>query len=94
VPQTRERITVDFDGESIITDEEICLLDSQVHGFSLSAKMRCFFELNRITEFQYNTTAFESLALPDDQKAMLTSVVKSHPGDLQFDDIVQGKGKG
>ena len=85
---------VDLNGEPIVNDEDWCLFDSQVPGFSLSAKRWGFFELDRITEFEYNTRAFESLALPDDQKAMLFSLVKVHSEELQFDDLVKGKGKG
>jgi hypothetical protein len=87
-------LKVDLSGEPIITDEEWCLFDSRVPGFSLSAKRWCFFELDRMTEFEYNTRAFESLALPDDQKAMLSSLVRVHTEELQFDDLVKGKGKG
>ncbi|KAH8728463.1 P-loop containing nucleoside triphosphate hydrolase protein [Phaeosphaeriaceae sp. PMI808] len=85
---------VDLDGQPITTDEEWCLFDSEVPGFSLSAKRWCFFELDRMTEFEYNTRAFESLALPDDQKIMLSSLVRAHSEELQFDDFVKGKGKG
>lgn len=47
-----------------------------------------------MTEFEYNTRAFESLALPDEQKTMLSSLVRAHTAELQFDDLVKGKGKG
>lgn len=87
-------LKVDLSGEPIITDEEWCLFDSRVPGFSLSAKRWCFFELDRMTEFEYSTRAFESLALPDDQKAVLSSLIRAHSEELQFDDLVKGKGKG
>jgi len=87
-------LKVDLSGEPIITNEEWCLFDSQVPGFSLSAKRWCFFELDRMTKFEYNTRAFKSLALPDDQKAMFSSLVEAHSEELQFDDLVKGKGKG
>ncbi|KAH7125101.1 P-loop containing nucleoside triphosphate hydrolase protein [Dendryphion nanum] len=89
-----EHLKIYIDGEPIITDEEWCLFDSQVPGFSLSAKTWCFFELDRITEFEYNMRAFASLALPSDQKSLLSSLIRAHFEELQFDDLVKGKGKG
>lgn len=89
-----KKLKVSINGEPIITDEEWCLFDSRVLGFSLSAKRWCFFELDRVTEFKYNLKAFRSLALPDEQKAMLSSLAKAHSEDLHFDDLVEGKGKG
>jgi hypothetical protein len=89
-----EALKVDLNGEPVIADDEWCLFNSQMPGFSLSAKRWCFFELDRTTEFEYNTRAFESLVLAEDQKAMLLSLVKAHSEELQFDDLVKGKGKG
>lgn len=89
-----EALKVDLSGEPIIVDEDWCLFDSQIPGYSLSAKRWCFFELDRTTEFEYNTRAFESLALAEEQKVMLSSLVKAHSEELQFDDLVKGKGKG
>ena len=89
-----DSLKVDFNGEPIITDEEWCMFDSQVPGYSLSAKKWGFFELDYMIEFEYNVRAFESLALPDDHKAMLLSLVKAHSEEFQFDDIMKGKGRG
>jgi DNA polymerase III delta prime subunit len=47
-----------------------------------------------MTDFEYNTRAFRSLALPEEQRGMLESLVRAHPEDLQFDDLVKGKGRG
>jgi hypothetical protein len=99
-PTYQEHITpasfvkVGMSGDPLISDEEWCLFDSQVPGFSLSAKRWCFFEIDRMTEFEYNTRAFELLALPLEQKAMLSSLVRAHTTEPQFDDLVKGKGKG
>jgi hypothetical protein len=99
-PTHQEHITpanfvkVDIGGEPLISDEEWCLFDSQVPGFSLSAKRWCFFEIDRMAEFEYNTRAFELLALPLEQKTMLSSLVRAHTTELQFDDLVKGKGRG
>jgi hypothetical protein len=87
-------IKLDVDDEPIISDEEWCLFDSLVPGFSLSAKRWCFFQIDRMIEFEYNTRAFESLSLPLKQKTMLSLLVRSHTMELQFDDLVKGKGRG
>jgi hypothetical protein len=84
----------ELEGEPIIAEDEWCLFSSTIPGFSLSAKRWCFFELDRMTEFEYDPRAFMSLVLAEEQKAMLFSLVKAHSEELQFDDLVKGKGKG
>jgi SpoVK/Ycf46/Vps4 family AAA+-type ATPase len=87
-------IPVDDNQMPIINDEDWCMFESEIPGYSLSAKRWCFFEVDRIEEFEYDTQAYDSLALEESQKAMLISLVKAHSDGLDFDDIVKGKGKG
>jgi hypothetical protein len=66
-----------------------------VPGFSLVNKRWCFFLIDSIEEFEYNTFAFESLLLAPSQKMMIHSLIKIHKDErLHFDDIIKGKGKG
>lgn len=78
----------------MIEDDEWCMFDSQIEGYSLSAKRWYHFELDRIQEFEYNRQAYESLELDAMHKSMLVSLVKAHLDGLDFDDLVRGKGKG
>jgi len=78
-----------------LSGDELLICDNVIPGFSLSAKRWCFFELDYIQEFEYNTRAFESLVLAEEQKSMTHSLVKIHADERpQFDDHIQGKGKG
>ncbi|KAF2817426.1 P-loop containing nucleoside triphosphate hydrolase protein [Mytilinidion resinicola] len=46
-------------------------------------------------EIDYDTRAFKSLVLAEGQKRMILSLVKVHSqNELQFDDLIKGKGKG
>jgi hypothetical protein len=78
-----------------LSKEELLICGHTIPGFSLANKRWCFFELDRIEQFEYNSRAFESLLLAADQKTMIHSLVKVHSDKgLQFDDLIKGKGKG
>jgi SpoVK/Ycf46/Vps4 family AAA+-type ATPase len=78
-----------------LSDDEFLICDNIIPGFSLSAKRWCFFQLDRIQEFKYNTDAFKSLVLAKEQKSMIHSLVRIHADErLQIDDLIEGKGKG
>lgn len=84
------------DGEvPAFSNNELIICDNVIPGFSLSTKRWCFFELDYIQEFKYNTEAFKSLVLAEEQKSMIHSLVRIHADErLQFDDLIEGKGKG
>jgi hypothetical protein len=81
-------------GMPMLAEDEWCIFESRIPGFSLSAKRWCLFEVDRISEFKYNRRAYESLALDSSQKSMLISLVMVHAEGIDFDDLVKGKGKG
>ncbi|CZR60683.1 uncharacterized protein PAC_10579 [Phialocephala subalpina] len=78
-----------------LSDEELLICGHTITGFSLSNKRWCFFLIDVIEEFEYNTCAFGSLLLAPAQKKMIHSLIKIHKDErLQFDDLIKGKGKG
>jgi signal recognition particle GTPase len=55
----------------------------------------CYFHVDQTREVDFNSRAFESLLLPQDQKDMIYSLVNIHSDQrVAFDDVIKGKGKG
>jgi hypothetical protein len=61
------------------------------------------FNVELVTDIQWQTDAFSNLVLPDAQKSLIKALVESHsePGEEEsaangggFDDFIMGKGKG
>ena len=52
------------------------------------------FNVEKISDIQWNDEAFANLVLPAGRKQLLQSLVEAHNQDLGFDDFVQGKGQG
>jgi signal recognition particle GTPase len=64
-------------------------------GFSLARKSWAVFDIDHCQPVRYNQNAFNKLVLPKAQKDMIRSLVTAQTnGDLGFDDIIEGKGKG
>ena len=52
------------------------------------------FDVEKITEVDWNDDAFANLVLPADRKDLLQSLVEAHHRELGFDDFIKGKGQG
>ena len=52
------------------------------------------FNVEQVKEIEWNDEAFRNLVVPPKQKPLLQSLVEAHNGELEFDDFVQGKGRG
>lgn len=54
------------------------------------------FTVSGISDIEWNDKAFESLQLPENQKAIVKALVESHTqqASCNIDDVVQGKGRG
>ncbi|THU96035.1 P-loop containing nucleoside triphosphate hydrolase protein [Dendrothele bispora CBS 962.96] len=76
-----------------LTEEELLLTPTVVYGFSLSDKLWLEFNVDKVTDVQWNDEAFANLVLPADRKLMLKSLVEAHHRDT-FDDFIKGKGHG
>lgn len=90
-----EKAPKESSGEPNFVDDDFLICDDKISGFSLSGKRWCFFEVNLLKDPIFNIEAFKSLILPEDQKKMVHSLVNVHAHDqLNFDDVIKGKGKG
>jgi len=70
------------------------LARSRTRGYSLKFKKWVDFFVDQITEVEWNSTAFDRLVLPADQKELIMSFSESQIAGNSFDDVIQGKGKG
>ncbi|KAK3311084.1 P-loop containing nucleoside triphosphate hydrolase protein [Chaetomium strumarium] len=84
-----------------LTDEKFVLppyyqmlARSRTRGYSLKFKKWLDFFVEQITEVQWNSNAFERLVLPPDQKELILAFSESQLAGSNFDDVIQGKGKG
>ncbi|KAL9124055.1 MAG: hypothetical protein Q9217_006581 [Psora testacea] len=78
------------------TDEEYLIASPVVLGFSFSEKLWLEFAVSGINDIQWNEGAFDSLMIPEDQKAVVRALVESHAYEAKknIDDVIQGKGRG
>jgi hypothetical protein len=71
------------------------LCRSRVRGYSLKLKKWLDFFVDLVTDIKWNTNAFDSLVLPEDQKELILAFSESQVANRQtFDDVIQGKGRG
>jgi hypothetical protein len=88
-------IGTDFTENPDLMDEHLHLCIDRVPAFSLTTKTWGFFKVNRIDDIEFNSTAFENLALEQDKKDMIAALVRSGQGsETNYDDMIKGKGKG
>lgn len=66
----------------------------RTRGYSLKFKKWLDFFVEQISEVVWNSTAFDRLVLPPDQKELIMSFSESQIAGSSFDDVIQGKGKG
>lgn len=81
-----------------LTDDQRMITSDMVYGYSLIDKEWLKFSLRGVSEIEWNTHAFESLVLPQEQeglKDLVLAVAKAQSKQLDnFDDVVRGKGRG
>ncbi|OAX79786.1 hypothetical protein ACJ72_05891 [Emergomyces africanus] len=78
------------------SDEELLIASPVVLGFAFSEKLWLEFTVSGINDIEWNSGAFDSLVLPDNQKSIVKALVESHTFHAaeNIDDVIQGKGKG
>jgi hypothetical protein len=82
------------DGRAI-PEVDLVIASATVMGFSFSHKKWLFLRVEAVVSIQFNENAFDQLLLPPLQKGMVKALVSAHKRDtLEFDDIIQNKGKG
>lgn len=82
-----------------MTEEQLLLCSPTVLGFSFGDKLWAEFAVEHIAEIEFDTDAFNSLVLPENQKTIVKALVESHSGKegkkkIGIDDVIKGKGKG
>lgn len=78
-----------------LTDEQLLLCNSHVHGFSLNIHQWGHLEVDSIHDIVWNDQAFSHLMLPDGYKDLVLSFVEGQKMSMcRFDDIIDGKGLG
>ncbi|KAG1732891.1 P-loop containing nucleoside triphosphate hydrolase protein [Suillus paluster] len=78
-----------------LTDEQHMICTPVVLGFCFGVKEWGGFALDRLQDIAWSQESFDSLVLGPKQKSLIHALVKQHESQTsQFDDIVQGKGKG
>ncbi|EGY21899.1 hypothetical protein VD0002_g7433 [Verticillium dahliae] len=78
-----------------LTDVQLQLCAPKVWGYSMRTKVWRTFDVDRVSDIEWNTKPFESLVLPEGYKDLILSFVESQvkEGDT-FDDVINGKGGG
>ncbi|KAJ7856346.1 P-loop containing nucleoside triphosphate hydrolase protein [Mycena leptocephala] len=75
--------------------DELLLATPIVYGFSLDLKRWLEFDIECVTDVQWNDDSFKNLALDVDRKTLLQGLVNSHSAlKGTADDFVAGKGAG
>lgn len=87
---------IDDRSHAVFNEEQLLIASPIVIGFSFSEKLWLEFAVSKIGEISWNTDAFDSLILPDNQKSIVKALVSSHAfhPSQSIDDIIAGKGKG
>lgn len=81
-----------------LSDAERLIATPVLRGYALKEKKWLEFFVGNVSDITWNSRAFESLVLPERQhhlKKLILAVAKSSSKKLDdFDDVVQGKGRG
>jgi hypothetical protein len=83
-----------------LSSDDYIICSDLLPGFDFQNKEWCLFNINLITEINFNTTAFENLVLEVSYKKGISSLVQPHVRAHNyhypsgFGDIIQGKGQG
>lgn len=80
-----------------LPDDELFLLPSYIHAFSLRKKRWGHFLIDRLAPVEWNSSAFDHLVIPPEYRSVVQCLVDVHTGvlgDSLVADIVKGKGEG
>lgn len=78
-----------------LTEDELAMLTPNLKGYSLRSRKWLTFEVDQLREVDWNTQAFNQLALPDDIKELIQATIEMQvKRQSTFDDFIRGKGKG
>lgn len=97
VKEDMDQVKEDEAGKALdFTEEELLIASPVVLGFAFSEKLWLELSVSGITGIEWNSGAFDSLVLPDNQKSIVKALVESHTFHAaeSIDDVIQGKGRG
>ncbi|KAF7358510.1 p-loop containing nucleoside triphosphate hydrolase protein [Mycena venus] len=78
-----------------LQDAQLLLASPVIFGFSFTEKRWLEFNIECISDIQWNDEGFRNLAIDPDRKLLVQSLVESHSSEAKsFDDFVTGKGVG
>lgn len=78
-----------------LTDQQRLICTPFVRGYSLKDKKWLMFFVNGVSDITFNEGAFSALKLPNNQKDLILGFTSAkHLHGNQFDDVIEGKGKG
>ncbi|KAI1431677.1 P-loop containing nucleoside triphosphate hydrolase protein [Xylaria sp. CBS 124048] len=78
-----------------LSDEDACLTNATVRGFSFTAKKFLEFFVDNVSPIQWDTACFDALVLDAHTKKTIQALVSTHSKERDsMDDIVNGKGRG
>ncbi|KAH7323170.1 P-loop containing nucleoside triphosphate hydrolase protein [Stachybotrys elegans] len=79
-----------------LDEEQLMLCTNMMAAYGLSSKQWVLLlDVDSVREIDWNENAFPNLVLPTSHKELVLSFVQAHiSGDVQFDDIIKGKGQG
>lgn len=81
--------------EGVLTAEQRLITSPTVRGYSLRDKQWCAFFIDSMCDIVWDTEAFSSLVAPQEQKDLILTLAESQVRSRdEFDDFIQGKGKG
>lgn len=78
-----------------LTEQQKLICTPFVRGYSLKNKKWLHFFVNGVSNINFNDRAFSALNLPNNQKDLILGFTSTkHLYGSQFDDVIEGKGKG
>ncbi|USP79640.1 hypothetical protein yc1106_06914 [Curvularia clavata] len=88
-------IEVEPEKEPALSEEQLLICDLVIPGFSLATKSWGLLDIDHIQDIDFNTSAFDMLALAPEKKDMIAALVKNARASSEtYDDLIRGKGKG
>jgi len=85
------------DKEPELEDEDYLIASPVVLGWAFTEKLWLEFPVATVEDIIWNEKAFDTLVLPEEQKAIVRALVESHSGSTSpktIDDFITGKGRG
>jgi hypothetical protein len=89
------RVAIEPGSEPKLSEGELLICTDTIAGFSLATKEWGLLDVANVCEIEFNTSAFDMLALSQEKKDMIAALVRSaKTSSTTYDDLIKGKGKG